>query len=90
MNQLVYSEIETAITTIEDLTNTVEKALKEMSSLINDNVDKPGVWKGERSSKDFLKDWQTFENDFPTFVNTFRKQSSNVRITLENLRAQDI
>lgn len=90
MNELVYSEIETSISTIEALTTQVENALKQMNELINENIDNPKVWRGERSSKEFLKNWQDFEASFPTFVSTFRKQSTNVRTTLQNLRAQDV
>ncbi len=90
MNELVYSEIETAISTIETLTTQVENALTKMNELINENIDNPKVWKGERSSKDFLKKWQEFEMNFPRFVSTFRTQSTNVRTTLQKLQAQDV
>ena len=46
MNELVYSEIETAISTIETLTTQVENALTKMNELINENIDNPKVWKG--------------------------------------------
>ena len=89
VNKLVYSEIETSINTIDQLTDQITKALNTMNELIADNVNNPKVWEGQ-SASNFMSRWQPFAEEFPEFIRTFKKQSAKVRTVLQNTQTEDV
>ncbi len=88
MNQLQYSEIETKLTRIQELTTEIEKAVNEMDALVKENVNNESVWKGTSSSA-FITKWEEFSATFPNFVSAFRKQGVNVANILTGLQAAE-
>ncbi len=85
-NYFNYDEASAAIAEIDSLTDELQSLLNKMNAVVQDNINNPNVWKGD-SSQSFMEKWNKFAESFPKFVETFKTQSANVKIALDNNRA---
>ena len=89
-NILNYTEIEQKLSTLNDLASRMEQALNGINGLIYENVNSnKGIFDGNAASE-FMKKWQEFETEIPSFIKNFKSQAKNVKVALENTKNADI
>ncbi len=89
MNSLQYSEVQNMLTRLDVLATQVETALKGISSLINSTVNtNSGVFDG-RAAAEFMTKWSELDEELPTFIENFKKQTKNVQTILDKTQVAD-
>lgn len=81
-----YEDAQATVSKIESLTDELVKILNAMNNIVADNINNPSVWKGE-SAEGFKNKWNSFAENFPAFVSTFKTQSNNVRNAIDSYHA---
>ena len=89
LNKIAYQEINNSMKTIDALTEDADKTLKNINTLIEENVGEGGrAWSGA-SAAAFRNSWTNIANNFNSFVQDFRLQSTNIQTLIREAQAVD-
>ena len=77
--------LKTKLTTLEQLTERVSTNLNNMNVVIEETVATgKGIWDGE-SANQFKASWSSLNEDIPSFIEVFEKQTSNLNIFINKI-----
>ena len=79
-------ELEKSLTKLKQLTDGIDHNLNHVNALIKDNINSGmGIWDSELAGM-YRTRWESLMEEFPTVVNTFRQQATNLEIFIDNMK----
>ncbi|MBR3210500.1 MAG: hypothetical protein IKF71_00995 [Bacilli bacterium] len=79
-------ELEKSLTKLKQLTDGIDHNLNHVNALIKDNINSGmGIWDSELAGMYRIR-WESLMEEFPTVVNTFRQQATNLEIFIDNMK----
>lgn len=82
-NIIKQEELKKKIYEIDLLMQDAKTSLLNMADLLDQTIDsKKGIWDGEEA-KQFKEEYQKISSEIPTILETFTKQSNNIKELLE-------